>query len=549
MTFRTRLFVALFAGAMLPVLALGLGVRQALVSRVAVEEERRVAATAERLRQAVERASRDLQRATGNVARQLEADNRVRLAARGDEAALSWLRDHLADVMGLAGLDGLELYDPDGMVLASGQFRNDYGREGAGFVGALERPAAGFTAAAIPLPGAGAFGLARVATLTLAGRAHSLAGWRRLADVAPADAYAAPGIELSVTPGDSPAPEAPIAASVPLRVVALTDGSETGGAISVHHDAASVTALRRGVDRWLMGALALALGTALALAAWLSSRLVLPLRRLASAAERVDLDRLDDSFDLEGDDEVGRLASTLAAMTDRLRASVTRLQEAERAAATGDLARQVNHDLKNGLGPIRNILRHLAQVARDDPQALPTVYLERQDSLVSSLAYLEELARDYARRGPVRTVGCDLNSVARAVAREHEGRPVRLELAQGLPHARCDEVAARRILGNLVANALESLDGNGGVTITTTATDGEVRCTVADSGRGMSRAELDRAVAGEFTSKAAGSGTGIAVVRRLVEELGGALRIATQPGRGTTVELALPPVPDSGGSA
>ena len=100
-----------------------------------------------------------------------------------------------------------------------------------------------------------------------------------------------------------------------------------------------------------------------------------------------------------------------------------------------------------------------------------------------------------------------------------------------------------------MANALESLDQKGSVTVFTATAGGRVLCTVTDSGRGMSRADLERAVAGAFTTKASGSGTGIAVVRRLVEELGGAFRISTEPGRGTTVELALPTAPEAGGSA
>ncbi|MGH7586874.1 MAG: ATP-binding protein [Gemmatimonadales bacterium] len=548
MTFRTRLFLALAVGAMLPVLALGLAVRQRLVGRVAEEEERRVAAIADRVREALGGAHRELQRATGDVARQLEADNRVWLAARGNEAELSWLRNHLVDAMLLAGLDGLELYDPDGVVLASGQFRNDYGREGAAFVGSLSREGGAPTVAPIPLSTARPLGLVSLDTLALAGRVHALAGWRLLADVTPADTAVAPGIALSVTPGDSAPPETPIAASVPLRVISPVDGAESAGAIALHHDPAGVAALKRSVDRSLAGALVLALGTALALAAWLSSRLVRPVRQLALAAELVDLDQLHATFDVGRDDELGALAGTLAAMTGRLRSSVVRLREAERAAATGDLARQVNHDLKNGLGPIRNVLRHLAQVARDEPQALPAVFLEREPTLTRSLEYLEELSRDYARRNPVRTTGCDLNAVAEAVAAEHEGSPVRLQLARDLPRVRCDEVAARRILGNLVANAIESLDRTGSVTILTATAGGRVLCTVTDSGRGMSRAQLERAVAGSFTTKPSGSGTGIAVVRRLVEELGGAFRISTEPGRGTMVELALPTAPAAGGS-
>ena len=97
---------------------------------------------------------------------------------------------------------------------------------------------------------------------------------------------------------------------------------------------------------------------------WLSSRISRPLSELARKTSEIDLDRLDQSFESERTDEIGALSRLLGGMTERLRTSSARLREAERRAAVGDLARQVNHDIKNGLAPIRNVLRHLSQVAR-----------------------------------------------------------------------------------------------------------------------------------------------------------------------------------------
>jgi nitrogen fixation/metabolism regulation signal transduction histidine kinase len=82
----------------------------------------------------------------------------------------------------------------------------------------------------------------------------------------------------------------------------------------------------------------------------------------------------------------------------------------------GDLARQVNHDVKNGLMPIRNILRHLSQVASEQPERLGEVFHERRPTLESSVAYLETLASKYARLSPI--VGrqrSDVNAVIEQV--------------------------------------------------------------------------------------------------------------------------------------
>ena len=129
-------------------------------------------------------------------------------------------------------------------------------------------------------------------------------------------------------------------------------------------------------------------------------------------------------------------------MTERLRNSSARLREAERRAAVGDLARQVNHDIKNGLAPIRNVLRHFSQVARQDPALLPAVFEERKGTLDSSVEYLETLARNYARLSPDHRARapCDVNALVEEVLRntaadgrvlQHQAEPAAFPTAAG----------------------------------------------------------------------------------------------------------------------
>jgi two-component system nitrogen regulation sensor histidine kinase NtrY len=110
-----------------------------------------------------------------------------------------------------------------------------------------------------------------------------------------------------------------------------------------------------------------------------------------------------------------------------------------------------------------------------------------------------------------------------------------------------DRLVLRRILENLVGNALDSLAARpgGGVVVSTEAfiQDGaqaQVRVIVADTGAGMSRAELDRAFEDFYTTKEGGTGLGLSIVRRLVLDLGGILRVDTEPGAGTRVTIELP---------
>jgi len=311
-------------------------------------------------------------------------------------------------------------------------------------------------------------------------------------------------------------------------------------------DTGPTRALKSGVARWLLLTLGATLLFAIIIAALLGHIISAPIAELAGRTARLDLDRLDQKFASGRDDELGALEHTLDALTGRLRTSVARLREAERAAATGDLARQVNHDIKNGLAPIRNVLRHLAQIAEREPDALAAIYAERRGTLESSVEYLDELARTYARLSPALGRGVtDPRPVILEVLKGVTAATVDMRVPETLPKIRADAVVLHRVLDNLVSNAVDALEGKPG-TITVTAepfgngAERRVRFAVSDTGRGMTRVELNRAFNDFYTTKAAGTGLGLSVVRRLLTDVGGSVRAETAPGEGSTFTIEIP---------
>src|SRR5438034_11685611 len=103
------------------------------------------------------------------------------------------------------------------------------------------------------------------------------------------------------------------------------------------------------------------------------------------------MDRLDVAFESDRADEIGALSRLLGPMTERLRAGAARLREAERRLAMGDLARPVNHDVKDGLIPIRNVFRHFVPAARQGPEPLADAFRDRPGTAASSTTYRETL--------------------------------------------------------------------------------------------------------------------------------------------------------------
>ncbi|MBI4421474.1 MAG: HAMP domain-containing histidine kinase [Gemmatimonadetes bacterium] len=553
MNFRARLFLAFAGVVVLPLAALLVGIRVEVGRRLSAQYGERVNALASVIRHDLEERGRTLGERLSALATEIGSDNRFRLALHASRDR-RYLLDHAGQAMRRVGLAMLMVQDSTGRILTSGHFRNEYDRVAPRLAPLLGENPKGTALVRVRLPEGPLLVLARADSVELAGERLTVVGGLAVTPGLASQLSGDPELSIALRlPDDTSvtaADDAAVTAEFHYPFVDVTTDvpAQATARVVISQSLAPLHALRRSVDRRFLAAGLLTLALALAVAGWISSRISRPLRELAEQTSRLDLDRLNAEFASAGDDEIGSLSRLLGAMTHRLRIGAARLREAERRATVGDLARQLNHDVKNGLIPIRNVLRHLAQVARDEPARLPAVLLERQETLDAGITYLENLARNYARLSPaLDRQPCDLNAVISDIVHglSDSHADIRLELSQGLPRVAADPLVIRRIVENLVSNAVESLASPAGVVTVSTANGGgsasaTVRLTVTDAGRGMSERELERALEDFYTTKPGGTGLGLSVVKRLVLDLNGSMRVETAPGSGTRFMIDLP---------
>ncbi|HEV8393542.1 MAG TPA: sensor histidine kinase [Vicinamibacterales bacterium] len=559
MSLRTRLLLAFAAVVLIPIALLAFGIRQEMSRRLSAEYQRRVDGVVEVIREDLARESAGIAERLASLERALVNDNLFRLAAvAGAETQRDYLLDYAGTAMRLTGLSMLQIQDGDDRIISSGHFRNEHGRIESGLVAALQG-ARGVTLVTVRGPEQEFLALARVQTFALGGRTFALVGGvaidqaflARLArDRAIVVSLYNPGAEPLTLPRPPEAARDSAVGALQLPVIRAGSGPPLDvvqARLEVTQPLTPLRALLRSADSWFLLTAAGTGLTALLLAVWVSSRISGRLEALAEKTAVLDLDRLDVEFD-PGTDEVGRLSRLLGDLVARLRTSTVRVREAERRATVGELARQINHDVKNGLIPLRNVMRHLAQVERDDPGALGAVFAERRHTVDSSLAYLETLATTYQRLSPpVSRAECDLNAVVADVVRAaqgHEHVAVDTDLVP-LPRVVGDPIAFRRILENLIANAVDSVPSAGRIVVSTRVVDRDgdlpaIQLAVADSGRGMSADEAGRIFEDFYTTKEGGTGLGLSIVRRLVTDLHGTIAVDTAPGRGTRITIDIP---------
>jgi len=495
MKFRTRLLIAFGVVVLIPLLVFGLGIRREMAKRVTEEYERRVIALVGVINGDIAREDDRIRARLAALKSSLMDDYRFRgVVVRGEDR--SYALDYAGNAMRVAGLDFLQIQDDEGRIVSSGHFRNEFDRLGPALPGngpVLVRAAAA----------EGPF-LALVSsdTLRIGSKRFRLMGGIAVDSQFLSRLARDPelGVGLSLPHDTANADSGKLVVSPPLTLpyVDAVDGPGRveQARIVVTRSSALLTALQQDVNFWFAAAVLVAALAALLLGGWLSTRISEPVE--------------------------------------------ARIGDMERRIAIGDLARQVNHDVKNGLAPLRNVFRHLTQVARDKPGELPQVFTERQRTVESSINYLETLAANYAKLSPQsERKATDVN----VVVRESIGgsSAVKARLADGLPPVSADALVLRRIIENLVSNAVDSLDGkNGAVTVTTEKGKGIVRIAVSDTGKGMTKAELDRAFDDFHTTKPGGTGLGLSIVRRLVLDSNGVLKVETEPGEGSKFIVEIP---------
>jgi signal transduction histidine kinase len=270
-------------------------------------------------------------------------------------------------------------------------------------------------------------------------------------------------------------------------------------------------------------------------------------RALAEPLQRLRRDALAVATGEPPAAERGRLPIELEPIHGALSqaaADVEAGQRAQRVLAWGEMARQVAHEIKNPLTPIRLGIQHLLRLGRERPGELGTALGPTGERILVEIDRLDSIARGFSRLGLPGSEGLPLEPVDLAAVAEEVAHLYRM--GKGTTEWRVESEAGARgltrrdelveVLVNLCENARDA----GASRVVIRARRGEpAMVEVDDDGRGIAADVLPRVFEPRFSTTTSGTGLGLAIARRLVEGWGGTISIASEPGRGTTVRLSL----------
>jgi two-component system NtrC family sensor kinase len=242
--------------------------------------------------------------------------------------------------------------------------------------------------------------------------------------------------------------------------------------------------------------------------------------------------------------QIGRLI-IFDDVTDRAELE-RRLVQADKLSSIGLLAAGVAHEVNTPLAVISTYAQMLAKQISGDEQKAPLLekiarQTFRASEIVNSLL-------SFSRTSPTEFVSVDLNKIARETLAlvEHQLTKAHvtatLDLDEKLPRIKGSPGKLQQVLLNLFLNARDAMERGGVLALKTWALDGHVLVTVADSGAGIARENLEKIFDPFFTTKGArkGTGLGLSVSYGIVREHGGNIEVQSEIGEGTRFELSFP---------
>ncbi len=292
---------------------------------------------------------------------------------------------------------------------------------------------------------------------------------------------------------------------------------------------------------------------AVSLGFFISRRVTSRVTRLCEATRQVAAGDLTTRVPEGPRDEVGELASAFNAMVERLLESRERIEYLQRVAAWQQLARRLAHEIKNPLTPIQLAVQELGDRYRGDDEAFEKVLRQATEIVTEEVEALRRLTTEFSAFAKLPEVDVRAVELREFLAEaagsltlldSDHGR-VEIELPKAGITAAIDRMLMKRVLDNLVRNAVQAIDSSG--------RDGHVRVrggsdaggqpfiAVEDDGPGISPDERTRVFEPYYTTKDEGTGLGLAIVKKIVLEHGGIVTLDPLKGRGTRFVIRLQP--------
>lgn len=283
-------------------------------------------------------------------------------------------------------------------------------------------------------------------------------------------------------------------------------------------------------------------------ALFITNRITRSFSVISDKMKEVTLGRTNEEIEWSKEDEIGELITQYNKMVRQLEASASALAKSEREGAWREMARQVAHEIKNPLTPMKLSIQYLQRAIQNNQPNVKDLTTSVASTLIEQIDHLSKIAADFsqfANIGNNRLETIDLHDVIGSLLDLYSTNPKVKVDWRSLPQEltmQVDKTHMNRLFTNLLTNALDACSERSQclVTIAERLTGDDVVVSITDNGDGIPAEMRSKIFTPNFTTKTSGTGLGLAMCKGIVEQTGGRIWFETKLGEGTTFFVQLP---------
>lgn len=280
-----------------------------------------------------------------------------------------------------------------------------------------------------------------------------------------------------------------------------------------------------------------------------TNRITDPLRELGKRLRELRYGAKTSKIVYQGSDEIGDLVAEYNRLADELDNSAKLLAEQERDFAWREMARQVAHEIKNPLTPMKLNVEFLERAWNDGSPDFAQRLLKFKNIMIEQIDTLSRIADEFsnfAKLPPPQNEKTELNEILKGVTGLYSKNESQVEVIyreqQYEMWVWADKEHLLRVFNNLIKNAIQAIPAaqSGKVEVFAFTDNNTITVLVKDNGTGIPEHLRERIFIPNFTTKSSGSGLGLAICRNIIREAGGNIDFITETGKGTTFRVNLP---------
>lgn len=284
------------------------------------------------------------------------------------------------------------------------------------------------------------------------------------------------------------------------------------------------------------------------IAFYFTNRISASFELITRKMQQISLGKINETIEWNRNDELGLLISEYNKMVKKLEASASALAVSEREVAWREMARQVAHEIKNPLTPMKLSIQYLREALQKNDPRLPELYQKTTATLLTQIDQLSRIASDfsqYAQISMARSVPTNISEVIRkwtALYELSDNCQIRLLLPDEPMMIEADQGHLDRLFTNLLLNSIQACpEGeSANISIRIEGSADFISVSFADQSGGIAPDVISNIFSPNFTTKSSGTGLGLAICKRIVEQAGGNIRFETEWGSGTTFIMQWP---------